>query len=210
MELDYKAYATTQEINLARKFMNTKIDIFQDIDSYVIRGKDIKQGFKDSYEHEQIQNDSARILSNSSNLLLYSLGNNINDLSKTKHTLKTTFSLTNEDIGQPFEDMENEYTAFKKKLMAKKLETDTDYIYLCNLINHPSFHQLMVTRNDILKYVISHKYLQYHPKYEEIIKKYRLLHLAQHLRNHENNNQQMDEDDDNGEDGDDEAAESNV
>jgi hypothetical protein len=195
MELDYKALCSDKELKLARSFMNSKIDIFQDIDSYVFRNKEITQAFQNSYEHQQIQNDSAKILSSSSNLLLYTLGTNTNDLAKTKHDLKKTFTLTNEDINPlSINESENEYNKFKKKMMVKKLENDPDYNHLNQIINHPNFDQLMRSRLDVLKYVVTHRYLQYHPKGEEILKNYKIMHvLQQHTGNNEESDSYMDE-----------------
>jgi hypothetical protein len=194
MEFDYKTHCSEKEIKLARNYMNAKIDIFQDIDSYVFRNKEITQEFKNSYEHELIQNDSAKILSNSSNMLIYCLGNGVDDITKAKHLLKKNFTL---DISQPIDQIEDEYTAFKKKMMIKKLETDPDYTHLCTIISHPSFHQLMMSRNDVLRYVISHRYLQYHPQHEEIIKKYKFFHLIQQHRAESSDNMEEDEESNN-------------
>jgi hypothetical protein len=111
------------------------------------------------------------------------------NINKAKFLLKKNFNL---EISN--ENIENEYSAFKKKLMLKKLENDTEYTNLCNLLNHQNFHQLMTTRLDILNYVVNHRYLQYHPRYEEIIKQYKFLQLLQLRRESES----MDEDEDEG------------
>jgi hypothetical protein len=173
MEIDYTSLCSDSELKIARKVMNSKIDIFQEPNSYVFRSKNIKQNFHNSYEHQIIQNDTAIILSSSSNLLLYSIANGDNDIHKSKYFLKKNFPMTEAYDGKDcFRDMENQYNNLKKRIMMKKLENDEEFKQLCDFINNSKFHQLMTTNTNFAKFILYHKYLEYHSKYEEINKNY--------------------------------------
>ena len=67
MEIDYTSEIPEKQLKLYRTYMNSKIDIYQDNDGYAYRDETkTNQKYFESYEHRQIQNDAAKILSNSS------------------------------------------------------------------------------------------------------------------------------------------------
>ena len=153
---------------LFRSFMNTKIDIFQPNDGYVIRNSQF-QKFQNSYEHRLMQDSSANILSNASNLLVYSLSKNIDGISRTKYQLKKIFVQNKIEDGQyDSESIEKKYEDFHNKTMRKKLQNDVEFQTLGSFLEHPRFEELMRTNPSFLRYIMNHKYIKYHPKYEEI------------------------------------------
>jgi hypothetical protein len=171
MEIDYKALCSEKEINLARKYMNSKIDIFQDPEEYVFRPINVTQRFHNSYEHQQIQNHSSDILSSSSSILMYSIASGQNNIYKTKSHIKNTFSMKDYKEPDP-KEIEKQYNQTKTKIMMKKLENDPEFQKLDEFINNDKFHQLMLTNKTFAKYILFHKYIKYHPRYEELHQKY--------------------------------------
>ena len=172
MEIDYSSICSESDLKLARKVMNAKIDIFQEPNSYVFRNKNITQGFYNSYEHQIIQNDTVSLLSSSSNILLFSIANGDNNISLSRYSLRKNFIMNDADKKENCKDMEIEYNKLKKRIMMKKLENDDEFKQLCDFINNPKFHQLMTTNRNFAKFILYHKYLEYHSKYEEINKNY--------------------------------------
>lgn len=175
MEIDYTSGIPEKDLKLYRTYMNSKIDIFQNNDGYVYRNESkINQKYFESFEHRQIQNESAKILANSSNILVYLLGKNENNLEHVKRKLMKSFSQSEvDDKENNSKSVESEYNKFKKKVMQKKLENDREYKQLCELIDHPRFHEVITRDKAFLNYVLHHKYLAYHPKYEELTEKYK-------------------------------------
>ena len=174
VDYDYTSNVSEKDLKLYRKYMNSKIDIYQDNDGYVFRNKDkTNVDYYESYEHRQIQNEASKILSSSSNLLVYLLGKNMNNLEKVKNSLIKCFSQS-EVEGQENNPkyVESEYLKFKRKIMVKKLVNDTEYLHLCRLIDHPQFYEWMDGNKSFMNYVINHKYFQYHQRYEEIKERY--------------------------------------
>lgn len=171
MEIDYNTLCSEKEIKLARRYMNSKIDIFQEPEKFAFRPINLTQRFHNSYEHQQIQNDSSDILSSSSNLLIHTIASGQNNLYKTKRQLQNTFSMKNYNEPNP-KQIEKQYNQTKTKIMIKKLENDSEYKQLDDFINKEKFHQLMMTNKNFAKFILFHKYIKYHPKYEEINQKY--------------------------------------
>jgi hypothetical protein len=171
MEIDYNVICSEKEIKQARTYMNSKIDIFQEPEDFVFRPVTLTQRIHNSYEHQIIQNDSSNILSSSSNLILYSITSGENNIHKTKKRLHNTFSMNN--YKEPdAKEIEKQYNQTKIKIMMKKLENDSEYKQLDEFINKERFHQLMITNKNFAKFILFHKYIKYHPKYEELNQKY--------------------------------------
>jgi hypothetical protein len=172
MEIDYTAGVSQKDLKVYRNFMNTKIDIFQPTDGYVFRKNKNLDSFHQSYEHRQMQNNAAKILSSASSILLYSLAKNCENINSTTKKMKSVFAMTKVD-DYNVEEVENKYNHFNKQVMFKKLQNDADFIQLCEYIINPRFNELMKTNLSFLKYILNHKYIKYHPLYEEISEKYR-------------------------------------
>lgn len=174
MEIDFVSGWSEKDLKVYRNFMNTKIDIFQPTDGYVFRKNKNLDSFHQSYEHRQIQNNAAKILSSASNLLVYSLAKNCESLNSTTKKMKSVFTMTKvDDPNYNVEQVENKYNQFNKQVMFKKLENDADFIQLCQYISNPRFNELMKSNLTFLKYILNHKYFKYHPLYEDINEKYR-------------------------------------
>jgi len=194
MEIDYTIGIPEKDLKLYRTYMNSKIDIYQDNDSYVFRNESkTNQKYFESFEHRQIQNEAAKILSSSSNLLVYMLGKSENDLKKIERRMIKSFSQS--EIEKNSKNIEKEYNQFKTKVMQKKLENDREYKSLCDLINHPLFHQVMTRDKSFLIYILNHKYFPYHPRYEEIQGKYTKYLCPETANNEseEDENEEMEE-----------------
>jgi hypothetical protein len=174
MEVDYTDGIAEKDLKVYRSFMNTKIDIYQPNDGYVFRKNKTTEAFHQSFEHRQMQNSAAKILSSASSMLVYSLAKSSESLNSTKKKMKSVFTMTKvEDPNYNAEYVENKYNQFNKKVMLKKLENDTEYLQLCEYINNPRFNDLMRTNLSFVKYILNHKYIKYHPQFEEISEKYR-------------------------------------
>jgi hypothetical protein len=174
MEIDYTEGIPEKDLKVYRNFMNTKIDIFQSTDGYVLRKNKNLDSFHQSFEHRQMQNSAAKILSSASNLLVYSLAKNCDNLNSTNKKMKSVFTMTKvDDPEYNVEQVENKYNQFNKQVMLKKLQNDSEFIQLCQYISNPRFHELMKSNLTFLKFILNHKYVKYHPLYEEINEKYR-------------------------------------
>jgi hypothetical protein len=174
MEVDYTEDLSERELKICRNYMNSKIDIFQSQDGYVFRNKNVKQNFQESYEHIQMQNNAARILSSASDQLVFSLAKEYNNLDATTYTMKKTFTLNKiEEKEYDINYVENEYNSFKNKIMRKKLQNDADYRQLCEFIDSPRFNEVMLSNRQFLRYILNHKYFIYHTKHDEINQTYR-------------------------------------
>lgn len=173
MEVDYTADFDEKELKMYRNYMNSKIDIFQSNDGYVFRNKNVTQKFYESFEHIQMQNNAAKILSSASNQMLYTLAKDLDGLEATQKIMKKAFV---QHIVPGHENdrdyVESQHLQFKKNIMRKKLENDYEYQQLCDFIENPRFGEAMVGNRAFLRYILNHKYLNYHPKYEEIKEKY--------------------------------------
>jgi hypothetical protein len=176
MEVDYTQDTNEKELKLYRTYMNSKIDIFQGNEDYVFRNENVNQGYMGSFEHRQMQNNSAKILTNASNMLVYTLAKNLGNLEKSQKELRKVFYFDREaEKENSVHNIAKEHKEFKKKIMRKKLQKDQEYLTLCEFINNSRFHDIMMTNLNFLRYILSHKYLVYHPRYEEINEKYRKL-----------------------------------
>jgi len=166
-----------QERNL--KYMNThmnsKLDIFQDIDNYVYRnGFLITQPFLESYEHIGLQNQSAKLLSSASNLLLYGDSKRITNDQRSKFEIKRMF--TKSELKQ---NENKTITVLKgceeylKKITETKYRDNEAFKKLDAFISNPRFSEFMIYDKAFLKFILDHPMLVYHPKYEEINNTYR-------------------------------------
>jgi hypothetical protein len=172
MEIEITNYSSQPELKLYRSFMNSKIDIFQDSDGYVFRNDGKVVDYSNSYERRQNLNESAKILSDSSSLLLHTLGSKYKSVEETKYRLRTNFSIVDPGAKYNSKYIENDYMNFKRNVMMKKLENDEEFKKLCEFIEHPRFHEVMIRDWSFLNYILNHKYIKYHPKYEELAEKY--------------------------------------
>ena len=176
MEVDYTQEANEKDLRLFRTYMNSKIDIFQSNEDFVFRNENVNQRYMGSFEHRQMQNNSAKILTSASNMLVYTLAKNLGNLEKSQRDLRKVFYCDREVSKEnSVENIAKEHKEFKNKVMRKKLQNDHEYLTLCEFINNSRFHDIMMTNLNFLKYILSHKYFIYHPKYEEINEKYRKL-----------------------------------
>jgi hypothetical protein len=185
MEIEYNAICSEDELKEARTYMNSKIDIFQENDELVFRPNTVSQSFHESYEHQQIQNDASNILSSSSNLLMYTIASGENNIHKTKRHFQNAFSMNN--YKEPdSNEIEKQYKITKMKIMHKKLENDPEYKQLDEFINKEKFHQLMITNKNFAKFILFHKYIKFHPKYDELNQKYlKTLYPSNNISNSE-------------------------
>jgi hypothetical protein len=174
VDYDYTSNIPEKDLKLYRKYVNSKIDIYQDNDGCVFRNKEkTNVDFYESYEHRQIQNEASKILSSSSNLLVYLLGKNLNSLESVKYSLIKCYSQSEvEGKENNPKYVESEYLKFKRQIMVKKLKHDSEYAHLCRLIEHPQFYEWMDGNKSFVNYIINHKYFLYHPKCEEIRERY--------------------------------------
>jgi hypothetical protein len=195
MEAESNILIDDKDKYIFRSFMNTKIDIFQDNDEYVVRDTKVHE-FRDSYEHRLIQDSSSNILSNASNLLLYSLSKNYN-IEKTKHELRKTFLKKIGNIELEPNYMEKKYEDFHNETMRKKLENDNEYKTLCGFLEHPRFDDLMISNHSFLRYIMNHKYIKYHPKYQQLKEKFDKKKCPFSGQNSDENDIEMEEDLDN-------------
>ena len=110
-----------------------------------------------------------QILSSASNKLLYSLSKEIDNIEVTDKVLKKVFTMNKVSGKENDADyVEKQHLQFKKKIMRKKLENDTEYKQLCEFIDNPRFEDAMTGNKAFLRYIVNHKYIIYHPRYDEI------------------------------------------
>jgi hypothetical protein len=195
MEAESNLLIDEKEKQIFRSYMNTKIDIFQANDGFVMRSSKDHE-FRDSYEHRLMQDSSSNILSNSSNLIIFSLSKN-SGIANIKHELRKTFL---KNIGNKEMDpniIEKKYEDFHNERMRKKLENDNEFKTLSGFLDHPRFDELMTSNHSFLRYIMNHKYIKYHPRYRELKEKFDKKRCPFFSQNSEENDVEMQEDSDN-------------
>ena len=146
-------YLNDDEKEIRRFMMNTQIDIFQDNNNYCIRPQNVIP-FDNSYEHQIIQNNSSNILSSSSNLIYYTLGNNLDNIYSSKKKLRKFFYNT------------------KQNKIKNKVGNDNRYLILDMMINNEDFDMQMRENTVFRERIFNNPFFELHPKANEIIEKY--------------------------------------
>ena len=176
MEIDNEnlEYLSEKEKLIGRLHTNTMIDIFQDNEGYCVRGK---LPFENSNEHRIIQNNSAAILQSSSNLLFYTMGNGLDNINIAKKQLKKYFYdiKQNKIMELSQEEFDKKHTKLQQKIIRQKLLTNPLYVQLDNMIKRQNFEELMRNDRVFALQVLTHQFLPFHPRYEEIILKYNVF-----------------------------------
>ena len=165
--------------------MNSKIDIFQDTDSFVYRNNNIiTQPFSESYEHIGLQNQSAKLLTSASNILLYSnsnirtsikssIINNVNQERAKFEVRKMFYKINLEKNENNVEEILKGCTDYKYHINVEKYKNNEAYIKLDSYISSPRFHEYMLKDKSFLKFILEHPLIVYHTKYEELNRTYR-------------------------------------
>ena len=160
------------ELNKLRRFQNSKMEIYQYLNEPILRPKNTTQDYKGSFEEIQILNICTNKLSSCSNLLYFSLNDEISN-NLIKHKIKKIFHKKN--IAKSnilYSNLELKHSEYSKKAFLDKIKKEIGYIQLSNFIDTPQFDITMRTKLNIARWVLNHEFLQYHPRYEEIKSKY--------------------------------------
>lgn len=166
-------YLNDDEKEIRRFMMNTQIDIFQDNNNYCIRPQNVIP-FDNSYEHQIIQNNSSNILSSSSNLIYYTLGNNLDNIHSSKKKLRKFFYNTkqNKIKNKSQEELGIENKNIVDKIVKNKVGNDNRYLILDMMINNEDFDMQMRENTVFRERIFNNPFFELHPKANEIIEKY--------------------------------------
>ena len=70
------------------------------------------------------------------------------------------------------EEFDKKHTKLQQKIIRQKLLTNPLYVQLDNMIKRQNFEELMRNDRVFALQVLTHQFLPFHPRYEEIILKY--------------------------------------
>jgi hypothetical protein len=159
------------------RYQNSKIFIYQYSNEPIIRPVTTTQEYYKSFEQKQIHNKTSKILSSVSNILSTQSIEESNDNNKSfiniRHNLKKNF-IRNNIVEKEYEiaSLQYKHSDFLQSKKLEKLLNDEEFKQLCIFIDSKSFDLNMRRSKNIARWVLSHEYLKYHSRGEEIRKMY--------------------------------------
>jgi hypothetical protein len=188
---------TEKDYETLLRYQNSKLFIYQYSNEPIIRPVTTTQEYYKSFEQNQILNKTSKILSSVSNILSTQSieGNNYNNNNRSfiniQHNLKKNFLKKNvTEKEYEIESLQYKYSEFLKSKKLEKLLNDEEFKQLCIFIESKNFDINMRKSKNIARWVLSHEYLKYHSKGEEIRKKYLKVLCPNYIYNeNENNNE---------------------
>ena len=163
-----------RERKICRIYTNGQLDIFKSNGSFAFRPNKVNAKYENSYEHNELQNNSASILSSASNLFLYAMSNNFPTLHQAKAALRRNFYDTeqNKIMGLTSAEIEKENEKILLKLDRESFEGLLEYERFAQLIDNPNFDHMMRNDRTFLNTIIRSPLLAYHPRRNEILEAY--------------------------------------
>ena len=90
LDEDELKFLTEEEQKIMRNYQNSKLNIYQTPENkYFFK---FKSDYNNSYEHREIQNNSAKYLASSSNFIFYTIGRDCNTVYEAEREIKNNFS----------------------------------------------------------------------------------------------------------------------
>lgn len=167
-DLNSLSYKDKQLIKIVN---NSKLDIFQN-NNYCYRNNNTVP-FENSYEHTLIQNNAANCLINNSNLASFAINNGYtNNLYAAQKRVKRFFYDTEQNSinGVQQDKIESNIQKFKYDLINEKLKDNAMFTHLKMLIERPNLFEMLKTNRAFVLSIITHRYFEFHPKHDEILK----------------------------------------
>lgn len=185
--IDKNKKFTEKDFDILLRYQNSKLHIYQYTNEPVIRPKIITQEYDGSFEQKQILNKSTKILNTASNTITKSIEENKN-FNYIKHNLKKNFTRKN-ITGNDYEinTLQYKHSEFLKSKKYEELLNDEEFKQLCLFIESSDFDYNMRKSKNIARWVLSHEYLKYHAKGDEIKEKYLRVLCPNYVFNENNN-----------------------
>ena len=174
MELDEDEIniLTEEEQKIMRNYHNSKLNIYETPENKYFFS--LKSDFNNSYEHQQIQNNSVKYLISPSNFIFYALGKECNSIYEAEWEIKNNFNntRTNTINTQTDNNLKKQIKEIKYKIIEHRFANNPEFKDLQQLINDENFEKKMKENNYFRENVFLNRFFIYHAKSDDIINKY--------------------------------------
>ena len=174
MELDDDEikFLTEEEQKIIRNYHNSKMNIYQTPDNnYFFK---LKGDYNNSYEHQEIQNNSVKYLTSPSNFIFYTIGEGYESVYEAEREIKKNFNnVYKTSINNKSDDeLKKQVKEIKYKLIEHRFSGDYQFRELNDLINDKDFDKKMKEISSFRNSVFFNDFFPYHKNSDEIINKY--------------------------------------
>ena len=172
---DELKFLTEEEQKIMRNYQNSKLNIYQTPErNYFFK---FKSDYNNSYEHREIQNNSAKYLASSSNFILYTIGKDCNSVYEAEREIKNNFNnIYKASINTMSQDqLKKEIKEIKYKIIENKFKENESFKKLIEWLNDKEFDKKMKENVFFRNNVFLNQFFIYHFNSDEIISKYAKL-----------------------------------
>ena len=168
-------FLTEEEQKIIRNYHNSKLNIYQTPENnYLFK---LKTDYNNSYEHREIQNNSAKYLLSPSNFVYYTLCSNHGSIYEAKREIQNNFnnSYSTSINTQPDSQLKKQIKEIKYKIIENRFSKDKEFQELCRLLNDKNFDKKMKEVNAFRNSVFCNRFFPFHIRADEIVKNYAQL-----------------------------------
>ena len=165
-------FLTEEEQKIFRNYQNSKLNIYQTPDNnYFFK---LKSNYDNSYEHQEIQNNSVKYLISPSNFIFYTIGSDCESIYEAEREIKNNFNtIYNASISNKTDDqLKKQIKEIKHKIIEHRFANDVYFKQLNELLNDKDFDIKMVENIEFRNDVFLNKFFIYNKKSDEIFNKY--------------------------------------
>ena len=165
-------FLTEEEQKIFRNYQNSKLNIYQTPDNnYFFK---LKSNYDNSYEHQEIQNNSVKYLISPSNFIFYTIGTDCESIYEAESAIKNNFNtIYNASISNKTDDqLKKQIKEIKHKIIEHRFANDVYFKQLNDLLNDKDFDIKMVENIEFRNDVFLNKFFIYNKKSDEIFNKY--------------------------------------
>ena len=163
---------TEEEQKIIRNYHNSKLNIYETPENnYFFR---LKSDYNNSFEHQEIQNNSAKYLISPSNFIFYTLGKNCNSIYEAEWEIKNNFNNTYKTSinTQNDDQLKKQIKEIKYKIIEHRFANTQEFKNLNDLLTDKNFDIKMKENSNFRNNVFLNKFFIYHKQSDEIINKY--------------------------------------
>ena len=165
-------FLTEEEQKIIRNYQNSKLNIYQTPDNnYFLK---LKSDYNNSYEQQEIQNNSVKYLISPSNFIFYTIGSDCESIYEAERQIKNNFNtIYNTSISNKTDNqLKKQIKEIKYKIIEHRFANDPYFKQLNDLLNDKDFDQKMVQNIEFRNSVFLNKFFIYNKKSDEILDKY--------------------------------------
>ncbi len=165
-------FLTEEEQKIIRNYQNSKLNIYQTHDNnYFLK---LKSDYNNSYEQQEIQNNSVKYLISPSNFIFYTIGSDCESIYEAERQIKNNFNtIYNTSISNKTDNqLKKQIKEIKYKIIEHRFANDPYFKQLNDLLNDKDFDQKMVQNIEFRNSVFLNKFFIYNKKSDEILDKY--------------------------------------